>query len=53
VFLAAATEFRLAYPIYIGHHPLAEKRLKEEMDANPEFRLFLEVRAVPWIITRC
>jgi hypothetical protein len=41
------------YPIYIGHHPLAEKRLKEEMDANPEFRLFLEVRAVPWIITRC
>ncbi|KAJ7173704.1 CNH domain-containing protein [Mycena filopes] len=42
VFLAAATEFRLAYPIYIGHHPLAEKRLKEEMDANPEFRIFLE-----------
>ncbi|KAJ7825350.1 CNH domain-containing protein [Mycena olivaceomarginata] len=42
VFLSAATEFRLAYPIYIGHHPLAEKRLKEEMDANPEFRLFLE-----------
>jgi hypothetical protein len=22
---------------------LAEKRLKEEMDINPEFRLFLEV----------
>ncbi|KAJ7132313.1 Dbl-like domain-containing protein [Mycena epipterygia] len=42
VFLSAATEFRLAYPIYIGHHPLAEKRMKEEMDANPEFRLFLE-----------
>ncbi|KAJ6561073.1 signal transducer [Mycena vulgaris] len=42
VFLSAATEFRLAYPIYIGHHPLAEKRLKEEMDANPEFRIFLE-----------
>ncbi|KAJ7319295.1 CNH domain-containing protein [Mycena albidolilacea] len=42
VFLSAATEFRLAYPIYIGHHPLAEKRLKEETDANPEFRLFLE-----------
>ncbi|KAJ7282099.1 Dbl domain-containing protein [Mycena rebaudengoi] len=32
----------LAYPIYIGHHPLAEKRMKEEQDANPEFRLFLE-----------
>ncbi|KAJ7089842.1 Dbl-like domain-containing protein [Mycena belliarum] len=42
VFLSAATEFRLAYPIYIGHHPLAEKCLKEEMDANPEFRIFLE-----------
>ncbi|KAJ7623683.1 signal transducer [Roridomyces roridus] len=42
VFLSAATEFRLAYPIYIGHHPLAEKRLKEEMDSNPEFRIFLE-----------
>ncbi|KAJ7272700.1 CNH domain-containing protein [Mycena haematopus] len=42
VFLSAATEFRLAYPIYIGHHPLAEKHLKEEMDTNPEFRLFLE-----------
>ncbi|KAJ7230675.1 CNH domain-containing protein [Mycena pura] len=42
VFLAAAAEFRLAYPIYVGHHPLAEKRMKEEMDASPEFRLFLE-----------
>ncbi|KAJ7708817.1 Dbl-like domain-containing protein [Mycena rosella] len=42
VFLSAATEFRLAYPIYIGHHPLAEKRLKDETDANPEFRIFLE-----------
>lgn len=44
VFLDAATEFRLAYPIYVGHLPLAEKRMKEEMDTNPEFRLFLEVR---------
>jgi hypothetical protein len=43
VFLEAATEFRLAYPIYIGHLPLAEKRLKDEMDSNAEFRLFLEV----------
>ncbi|KAK6978137.1 CNH domain-containing protein [Favolaschia claudopus] len=42
VFLSAAAEFRLAYPIYIGHHPLAEKRMKEEMDGNPELRLFLE-----------
>ena len=43
IFLDAATEFRLAYPIYVGHHPLAEKRMKEEMENNPEFRLFLEV----------
>ncbi|KAF7971187.1 hypothetical protein HWV62_21862 [Athelia sp. TMB] len=42
IFLEAATEFRLAYPIYIGHLPLAEKRLKDEIDDNPEFRLFLE-----------
>lgn len=44
IFLDAATEFRLAYPIYVGHHPLAEKRMKEELDANPQFRLFIEVR---------
>ncbi|KAF4610695.1 hypothetical protein D9613_007108 [Agrocybe pediades] len=42
VFLDAATEFRLLYPIYVGHHPLAEKRLKEELEHNPEFRLFIE-----------
>ncbi|KAJ6607005.1 hypothetical protein B0H10DRAFT_2073442 [Mycena sp. CBHHK59/15] len=42
IFLDAATEFRLAYPIYVGHHPLAEKRMKEELDVNPEFRLFIE-----------
>ena len=45
VFLGAATEFRLAYPIYIGHLPLAEKRMKDEIDANPEFRIFIEVRS--------
>jgi hypothetical protein len=43
VFLGAAAEFRLAYPIYIGQLPLAEKRMKEETDTNPEFRIFLEV----------
>jgi hypothetical protein len=43
IFLTAATEFRAVYPIYIGHHPLAEKRLKEELEHNPEFRLFIEV----------
>lgn len=44
VFLEAATEFRLAYPIYLGHHPLAEKRLKDELDANANFRLLVDVR---------
>lgn len=44
VFLGAATEFRLAYPDYLGHHPIAEKRLKDEMDKNPEFKAFLEVK---------
>ena len=43
ILLEAATEFRLVYPTYIGHLPLAEKRLKEEAEANAEFRLFLEV----------
>jgi hypothetical protein len=44
VFLGAAAEFRLAYARYVGHLPLAEKRVKDEQDANAEFRLFLEVR---------
>ena len=43
IFLNAATEFRFAYPTYIGHYPVSEKRLKDETEANPEFRLFLEV----------
>ncbi|KAG6332497.1 hypothetical protein ID866_6590 [Astraeus odoratus] len=43
VFLEAARTFRYAYPTYVGHLPLAEKRLKEEMEANGELRLFLEV----------
>ncbi|THU88754.1 Dbl homology domain-containing protein [Dendrothele bispora CBS 962.96] len=42
IFLNAAAEFERVYPIYIGHHPLAEKRLKDEMDNNSDFRLFLE-----------
>jgi hypothetical protein len=44
IFLDAATEFRLAYPIYIGHFPITEKRMKDEIENNPAFRLFLEVR---------
>jgi RHO1 GDP-GTP exchange protein 1/2 len=43
IFLEIATEFRLVYPSYVGHLPLAEKRLKEETERNHEFRLFLEV----------
>jgi hypothetical protein len=47
VFLGAATEFRLAYPHYVGHLPLAEKRMKDELESNPEFRVFLDVRPRP------
>lgn len=43
VFLEAATEFELAYSIYVDHLPMAEKRLKDEIDNNWNFRLFLEV----------
>ena len=43
IFLNAATEFRLAYPNYVGHYPLAEKRMKDELEHNNEFRRFLEV----------
>ena len=46
IFLQVATEFRLVYPPYVGHLPLAEKRLKDEAEGNHEFRLFLEVRGV-------
>src|SRR5258708_13114908 len=43
IFLNAATEFRLAYPTYIGQMPGAEKRLKKEIESNGTFRMFLEV----------
>lgn len=46
IFLDAATEFRLAYPIYVGHLPVAEKRVKDELDHNAEFRRFLEASRV-------
>ncbi|KAH9839689.1 Dbl-like domain-containing protein [Rhodofomes roseus] len=45
IFLDAATEFRLAYPIYVGHLPVAEKRVKDESEKNAEFRRFLEQAA--------
>lgn len=43
VFLTAATDFRDVYAEYVGNLPVAEKRLKEEMDQNADFRRFLEV----------
>lgn len=49
IFLEAATEFRMVYPAYVGHHPLAEKRMKDELEQNPEFRLFIEVSLVDYI----
>lgn len=47
IFLNAAVEFRLAYPTYIGHHMTAEKRLKDELENNGGFKVFLEVRPSP------
>ena len=46
IFLDVAAEFRLAYPDYIGHYPIAEKRMKDELETNHEFRLFLEVNFI-------
>lgn len=43
IFLDAATEFRIAYPAYLGNLPRAEKRLKDETEHNAELRRFLEV----------
>ena len=43
VFLSAAAEFRTVYPVYVGNLPVAEKRLKDELEHNAEFRRFLEV----------
>lgn len=42
IFLTAAAEFRLPYPDYIGHLPIAEKRMKDELENNQEFRRFHE-----------
>lgn len=45
IFLSAATtDFKDVYPAYIGHYPIAEKLLREELERNPDFRLFVEVR---------
>ncbi|KAF5386380.1 hypothetical protein D9757_006718 [Collybiopsis confluens] len=46
IFLEAATElFRVCYPLYIGGWTSAEKRLREEMEVNGEFRVWLEQAA--------
>lgn len=50
IFLSAATDFRAVYPTYIGRHPLAEKKLKEELEHNPDFRLFIEVNQFFWLV---
>lgn len=44
VFLSAAAEFRVVYPLYIGQLPVAEKTVKDETESNVEFKNFLEVR---------
>ena len=36
IFLDAATHFRLAYPIYVGHLPVSEKRMKDELEKIKE-----------------
>lgn len=46
VFLTAATDFRDVYPNYVGNLPVAEKRLKDELDNNAEFKRFLEVTLI-------
>jgi len=44
VFLdAVTTDFKEVYPNYLGHYLFAEKQLREELEKNPEFRLFVEV----------
>ncbi|EEB94538.1 hypothetical protein MPER_06632, partial [Moniliophthora perniciosa FA553] len=45
IFLDAATEFRIAYPIYIGGYVAAEKKLREEAETNAQWRMFVEVSA--------
>lgn len=45
IFLNAVIGFQSAYPTYIGQLVTAERRLKEELEHNREFREFLEVCA--------
>lgn len=43
IFLEAAAEFHNIYPQYTGNLPQAEVLLSQELEENPEFRLFAEV----------
>ena len=43
VYLSAATDFRNVYAEYVGNLPVAEKRLKDELEQNQELRVFVEV----------
>ncbi|KAH8833415.1 CNH domain-containing protein [Flagelloscypha sp. PMI_526] len=45
VFMAAAIELSPAYPNYIGNHLAAEKRLKEELEDNLDFKMWLEAQS--------
>ncbi|KAG6830360.1 hypothetical protein H0H87_008366 [Tephrocybe sp. NHM501043] len=42
ILLGIAADFRDPYPAYIGNHPLAERKMKDELENNPDFRLFIE-----------
>jgi hypothetical protein len=44
IFLTAATEFRVVYPKYVGNLARAGQRVKEELQINPSFRAFHDVR---------
>ncbi len=43
IFLHTAAQFRMTYPLYVGNIPAAEKRWKDELEHNAEFRRWLEV----------
>jgi hypothetical protein len=47
IFLEAAADFHDIYPQYTGNLPYAETALSREIDDNPDFRLFTEVRLAP------
>ena len=46
IFLEATTGFRLGYPAYVRHFPVAEKRMKDELEKNADSKRFVEVRLV-------